>query len=485
MTDRTAKPAAAGTIRFGTSGWRGVIGEEFTLPRARAVARGLARLLLESGEPARVLLGSDARPGGARLCRETASLLVAEGVRVERAEGVVPTPVLARAVAKRRHGAGVIFTASHNPVAYQGLKVFASSGAVLEPAPTRRLEQLANRALGEPEPEPSGTPAAAGREVDLVPEYRAALLQRLDLDAFARVRPRVVFDAMHGAGAGVLDRVLADAGARVAGRRLGRDARFGGAGPDPVPERLADLAHAVGAARGPCLGLATDGDADRYAAVDASGRILSATQAVALLVDHLARLGRIRRGVAISVATGSLVERVARAHGLAVTRQPIGFKWLSAALRSGEADCAGEESGGFVWAAHALDKDGILAGALLAEIVATSGASLGARLAKLEREHGASHCGRVAVAGSPECRDRLTALQADPPARVGGLSVGAVETRDGLHLALPDGFLMLRASGTEPAVRVYAEATTARALRARLAVGARWLGFDSSGNFRN
>ncbi|HKJ23667.1 MAG TPA: phosphoglucomutase/phosphomannomutase family protein, partial [Myxococcota bacterium] len=227
---------------------------------------------------------------------------------------------------------------------------------------------------------------------------------------------------------------------------------------------------------------ATDGDADRYAAVDASGRILSATEAVALLVDHLARCGRIRRGVAISVATGSLVERVARAHGLAVTRHPIGFKHLSAALLSGAADCAGEESGGFVWAAHGVDKDGILAAALLAEIVAVTGAPLGERLAALEREHGPSHCGRVAVAARPGVRDRLAALRADPPARVGSAGVVSVDRRDGLRLALPDGFVMLRASGTEPAVRVYAEAPSARALRARLALGARWLAPHSSGN---
>jgi len=472
----------AGAIRFGTSGWRGIVGEEFTLPRVRAVVRGLARLLRERGEPSRVLLGSDARPGGARLVAEAALVLAAEGLRVERATGVTATPVLARAVARRRHGAGVQFTASHNPAAYHGLKVIASNGSVLGPGPTRRLERLANRALREPPSLPRTAAATPGRALDLVPEYRAALLARLDREAFARARPRIGYDAMHGAGAGVLDALLTELGARVAGYRCGRDARFGGASPDPVPERLGGLADAVAAARGVRLGLATDGDADRYAAVDASGRVLSATEAVALLVDHLARSGRIRNGVAISVATGSLVERVARAHGLTVRRHPIGFKFLSAALLSGEADCAGEESGGFVWAAHGRDKDGILSGALLAEIVATSGAPLGVRLAALEREHGPCHCGRTAVEASPRRRERLAALRADPPTRVGRARVVSVEARDGLRLGLADGFVMLRASGTEPVVRIYAEAPSARALQGRLSAGARWLAVNPSGN---
>ncbi|HKJ23489.1 MAG TPA: phosphoglucomutase/phosphomannomutase family protein, partial [Myxococcota bacterium] len=266
MTARGGSAGRDGAIRFGTSGWRGVLGDEFTLARARAVVRGVARLLRERGEPARVVLSADARPGGARLVREAAAVLASEDVRVERATGVTATPVLARAVARRRAGAGITFTASHNPVAYQGLKVFASSGSVLDVGPTRRLERLANRALGEAAPARRRGSGAPGRAVDLVPEYRAALLGRLDREAFARSRPRVLYDALHGAGAGVLDGLLAEAGARVAGRRLARDARFGGAGPDPVPARLGDLARAVAASRGARVGLATDGDADRYAA---------------------------------------------------------------------------------------------------------------------------------------------------------------------------------------------------------------------------
>jgi phosphomannomutase len=222
---------------------------------------------------------------------------------------------------------------------------------------------------------------------------------------------------------------------------------------------------------GPVLGIATDGDADRFAVVDTGGRVLSETEAVALLVDHLARTGRIECGVAISIATGSLVERVALSHGLRVERHPIGFKHLSRALGAGGVDVAGEESGGFALGRFGRDKDGILAGCLFAEMLALDPTSLAERLTALERRHGRRLCGRSALAGSDRVRSALAELLAEPPERIEGDPVRRVERGDGLHLALDDGFLMLRASGTEPLLRIYAEAASVGALERRLAAG--------------
>jgi phosphomannomutase len=286
---------------------------------------------------------------------------------------------------------------------------------------------------------------------------------------------RVSYDALHGAGAGILDEALRRCGLAVEVRRGDRDPRFGGQSPDPTPERLVALAREVRKGKGLRLGLATDGDADRFAAIDADGRLLSESDALALLVDHLARDGRVRRGVAISIATGSLVERVARSHGLPVRRFPIGFKHLSRALVEGEADVAGEESGGFAWGRVARDKDGILAGCLLAEIVARTGAPLRARLAELQREHGRSACGRTAIAADERARMGLSALRGALPSQVDGARVLECDDRDGLHLTLDDGFLMFRASGTEPVVRIYAEARGPRLLSRRLRSGTRLL----------
>jgi len=476
---------AAPPIRFGTSGWRGVMGDEFTLPRARVLVLAVARWLRETRAPRRALLAHDARPGGERLVRAAAEVLAGAGVRADASPGVTATPLVTRALAARaaaegRYGVGLVFTASHNPPAYHGLKVFGADGAVLGPEPSRRIETLARKALAGPAPR---TRRAEPGTVDLAGEYVRELTGRLDTGAFRATRPLVVHDAMHGAGAGVLDAVLEDAGARVARLRARRDARFGGAAPDPVAERLAGLSAAVRRGKGLRVGIATDGDADRYAAVDLDGRVLSPTATVALLVDHLARTGRIHRGVAVSVATGSLVRRVAAEYGLPVERHPVGFKWLSASLGERRVDCAGEESGGFVWAGlGGVDKDGILAGALLAELVAVSRAHLGSRLADLERRYGAFRCGRIAVPATEETRQRLAALEKSPPERAGHAAVERVDDRDGLHMGLADGFLMVRASGTEPVVRIYAEAPSEAALRRRLALGLRWLGAGPSGN---
>jgi phosphoglucomutase len=471
---RSSKDAIAAPIVFGTSGWRGVSGEDFTLPRVRIAVRAVARWLAETSPGGEVVVAHDTRPDGERFAELASAILRAHGASVTRARGAVPTPVAARAVVTRAAAAAVVFTASHNPPEYRGMKVFGCWGGGLEEEQTRRLEGLA-AGLAADEGAPAAEVAAPAAAVDLVSPYLRDLLAEIDVAALRRSNLRVVYDAMHGAGSGVLDRAIADCGVPVRTLRGDPDPRFGGAAPDPIPRRLRGLVRAVRDLDGPCLGLATDGDADRFAVVGAEGRVLSETEAVALLVDHLARTGRVERGVAISFATGTLVERVATSHGLRVERHPIGFKHLSRALRSGAVDAAGEESGGFALGRFGLDKDGILAGCLFAEMAASGRAPLGSRLAELEHRHGRSFCGRIAVPRDARSQAALDRLAACPPERVDGARVRAVTLRDGLYLALDDGFLMLRASGTEPLLRIYGEAPGSRLLTRRLAAGSELL----------
>jgi phosphoglucomutase len=475
-------------IRFGTSGWRGVLTEEVTLPRADALVEGAARWLREpapaggappGGGGARVLVAHDTRFLGPTLAARAARRLGAAGHRPVSAASPVPTPVVAQAVRSGAADAALVFTASHNPPEYQGVKVIAAWGGGVTDTQARQIEEHARRALRDRR-DAGGRPLAAGGGEDLVAPYLRRLLDWIDRDAFRRAPPAIVYDALHGTGSGVCDRALRALGAGVEVLRGERSPRFGGTAPDPTPERLAALAARVRARGGGAIGLATDGDGDRYAVLDTGGGALSETEALALLVDRLARTGRLRRGVAISIATGSLVERVAAEHGLAVTRHPIGFKHLTEALASGAADAAGEESGGFAADAVARDKDGILACALLAEIVAAERAPLRARLRALERRHGPSACARTALAADEAARARLARLGEAPPERVGAARVRAVDARDGLRLAFDDGFLMLRASGTEPALRLYAEAPDRAALARRLAAGRALLCVDGA-----
>jgi phosphoglucomutase len=457
------------TIRFGTSGWRGILADDFSFAGARAVVAAVARWARESGPHPRVVVAHDTRFLGDRFASAAARVLTAAGIRPIRASGPVPTPVASFAVRHRRAAAGIIFTASHNPPEYQGLKVVAPWGGGPTDEITGRLEAWAAEVLASgPPPETE----ARGGTVDLCGPYLEQLLEQLDRSSLRRSGIRLFYDALHGTGAGVLDEALRRCGLVVEVRRGDRDPYFGGEAPDPVPGRLVSLSREVRRAKGLRLGLATDGDADRFGVIDADGRPLSESAALALLVDHLARSGRVRRGVAISIATGSLVERVARSHGLPVRRFPIGFKHLSGALVEGEVDVAGEESGGFAWGRVARDKDGILAGCLLAEALATTRAPLRVRLAALEREHGRSACGRIALAADERARRGLAALRSSVPSEVDGARVVECDEGDGLHLTLEDGFLMFRASGTEPVLRIYAEARGPRLLSRRLRIGA-------------
>ena len=470
MSRREPRQLAQRPIRFGTSGWRGVLGDEVTLPRMRALSAGVAAWLAESHPRARVLIAHDTRFLGAELAGCAARLLAAAGLRPLAVASPVPTPVVAHAVRCGRGDAALVVTASHNAPEYQGVKVIAAWGGGVTDEQARRIEALCSSEASRPSRSLGTAPT-----LELVPDYVGALREHVDRDAFRGARLAVLYDALHGTGSGVCDRALRSLGARVEVLRGERTPRFGGGAPDPVPARLGPLARRVRSAARPCIGLATDGDGDRYAVIDAGGLPLSESEAVALLVDQLARTGRVRRGVALSTATGSLPERVAAAHGLRVVRHPIGFKHLSRALWEGSADVAGEESGGFAWDPLARDKDGILACALLAELAAATRAPLRARLAELERRYGRSCCARVAGPASEPARARLARWIEAPPERVDAASVRAVDTRDGLRLAFDDGFLMLRASGTEPVLRIYAEAPDRRALERRLAAGRRLL----------
>ncbi len=448
-------------IRFGTNGWRGVLGRDFSVEGARALAAALARELGAPRARPRILVAFDTRAHAAEIAREAAAVMAGAGAEPWLCGGPAPTPIAGFLVRARRALAGFVVTASHNPTEFLGVKILAAGGESAPRAWADRLalagNALAGSALATGEPRAIRDPPA---------RYVARLEALLEARAIRRARPRVLYDAMHGTGSGTLDRLLRALGARVEVMRGAADPRFGGGAPDPIAARLRKLMASVRAGRF-ALGLATDGDADRFALVDAGGRLLSETESLALLVDHLAATRRLPRGLAISIATGRLAERSALARGLPVARLPLGFGALTTALREGRADVAGEESGGFAWRRVGTDKDGILAGALCVEAVAL-GAPLGDRLSALVEEHGASACGRIAIAADPGVRCALAQLESDPPSRWNGAPVREVGLADGVRLGLDDGFVYWRASGTEPVIRVYAEAASRAALSRRL-----------------
>ena len=421
----------------------------------------------------RVLIGWDARFASRTMAEMAAQVLQDEGVTPWLTNVCTPTPAVTHTLARSRYSAGLVLTASHNPAAYHGLKLFDASGATLSDRHTRRIEAIAARRMHDDAP-PRST--RSPRSLSLCEGYLDALVRLVDPDALRAHRVTLVYDAMHGAAAGYLDVLMRAMDVQVEALRTTPDPNFGGVPPDPVAEHLGELVERTRSQSGLVLGLAHDGDGDRIGVVDGLGRILSESQVLALLVDQLAGTGRIEGGLALGAATGTLVEKVARAHGLAVERYPIGFKFLSEAIVDGRAEVAGDESGGFAWARMGPDKDGLLAGALLVELVARTGEPLETHVARLEARFGSSAWGRIALARSAALERAIDRLSAEPPARIGRSQVDGVDKRCGLRLELRDGgFLMFRISGTEPIVRVYGEAGDAQRLEQRLREAARLL----------
>jgi len=461
-------------IRFGTGGWRGVLGDEVTAPRVRALVEAVAQWWKHSSPHGEVLLAHDARPLGRVLLACALPALRRHQLRPFVVKSPVPTPVVTQAVARRGAVGALIFTASHNPASDHGIKVVGAWGGGLPRADQRRLEAGARRVLRKAALEPA---ERIPRSHDLIPDYLAQLSGSLCLPGPHCNDLTVYYDALHGAGSAVMPRLLRRTGVHVHALHVEATSRPEGA-PDPSDARLAGLAAQIAARRGLRVGLATDGDADRFAALDETGSRLSEAEALALLVDHLAATGRLRGAVGLSQATGTLVARVAEAHGLDVVRLPMGFSHASLALRDGRVELAGDEGGGFAWARLGCDKDGILASALLVERIAARGKPLGIERRALRRRFGSFHFARDAVPGTPRVLERLAAQVDRPPTRILGNRVSGVqlgERQRSIRLELPDGFLMLRASGTETLVRVYAEGRSPTQLKRRLETGLRLL----------
>lgn len=475
------RPRAAGTARgtfaamdelvFGTDGWRALVGEGFTHANVARAARAYAAHLRCAGGGL-VLVAHDTRFAGARFARVAAAALAEEGLEVRLHEGPLPTPVLSFAVRQLGAAGGVMLTASHNPSEYQGFKIKGPyGGTALDPI----YRDVAAR-LAPPGREP---PAAAAAHALATFEVREAYYRHLaglvDLDALRRASGRVVHDAMGGAAGGWFAGFLRWAGARVEVDELRAtpDPNFDGVAPEPLPANLGRTRAHLRARPGARFALVTDGDGDRLAAVLPDGAFFDPHQTFALLLDLLDRRGG--PGIVVETFTvAQIVGRLADARGRERLVTPVGFKHLVEPLRSGRALIAGEESGGIGVRGHVPERDGILNGLLLLEAEETAGASLADRFAALEAEAGWRHGYQRAdlhLRGRDEAARVNEALAVDPEL-FGGARVTGVERIDGVKLAIEGGAsVMFRASGTEPLLRVYVEASAA-ARRAELVAAA-------------
>jgi alpha-D-glucose phosphate-specific phosphoglucomutase len=459
-------------IRFGTSGWRGVIADDFTFAGVRTVTAAICtHFASESKSP--VILGHDTRFLGERFVAECASLVSANGFLALLCNEPTPTPTIAHSIRAEGAKFGINFTASHNPAEYHGMKLSTADGAPALPEITRHVEGLISKSGSQDLAQKS---FASGYET-YAPRlaYLADLENKINFDVIARARGSYAFDPLWGTGRGYLDEALRMHGLEVETIHDWRNVLFGGRSPEPEASHLEELRELV-LSKKCALGLATDGDGDRFGVIDSNGSFVTPNQLIAVLFDYLVDSRKWSGGVARSVATSHLVDRVAESRGLPVYETPVGFKYIGELINEDKIILGGEESAGLSIKGHYPEKDGILACLLAAEAVAARGASLTEQLNALYARVGKLEAARIGVRLTPELMESLSGRLKQEPEEIGGRRVVRTNRLDGVKFIFEDGsWLLLRPSGTEPIVRIYAESESATDLEVLLEQGRKYL----------
>jgi len=455
-------------IKFGTSGWRAILAEEFTFDNVRLVCHAIARTLDESGFANRgVAIGYDTRFLSERFAAEAARVLAGHGIRCVVSSSAIPTPAVSHAVRHHGFGGAINITASHNPAEYNGLKFSTEKGAPSPPDVTRKVEAfLASAgAVEAPMEAPMGAPmgAPADRLVesgDFHEPYFAQLASLVRFDVLRKAGVKLAVDPRWGAARGWYDAILARQQIPFSMIHDHRDVLYGGEGPDVSERTLKELSKTVVEGRF-TLGVATDGDADRFGVVDADGTWINPNLLLALLADYLAESRGFRQGLGRTYATTGLIDAVARHYGVPLRQTPVGFKYLGEQILAEEVFLAGEESAGMSMIGHVPEKDGLLAGLLAAEMVAARGRSIAGLRDDLFAKVGALYSAREDFQVTAAQTTRLREHMQSPPTALGSRAVARTTVLDGLRLDFEDGaWLLMRPSGTEPVVRYYVEAPT-------------------------
>jgi len=457
------------TIKFGTSGWRGLIARDFTFDNVRVATQGIAEYL--NSHPAangsrQVILGYDTRFLGREFSLAAAEVLAASGLTPLLCNRDTPTPVIAHTIRARKAIGGINMTASHNPAEYQGLKFSTSNGAPAHPEVTKEIE--ANIARLQ-EQNWSFKSAVIGtyecKTIDPQPDYFKQLRKLVDFAAIKKAKLKIAIELMYGTGRGYLDKLLEDSGAKITLFHNELNPLFGGHHPEPNAEGMAEVSKFVRSGKAQ-LGLGLDGDADRFGIVDKDGTWLTPNQILALALYHLKKNRGWTGAVVRTVPTSHQVDSVAEMLGVKVHETPVGFKYIGALMESEPIIVGGEESGGLSVKGHVPEKDGILACLLMAELVAMEGKSLGRILKELEKKTGEFYTERINIKIQPETKDALLAKLGSGLDSIGSFKVEKFITTDGYKYLLPKReWVAFRASGTEPVVRCYIEAKSAANLK--------------------
>lgn len=462
-------------IKFGTSGWRAVLAEEFTVANVRRAVTGIARYVAsQKPSGARLVVGRDPRFMGETFVDIAAGILEAHGVQPLVITDAAPTPAISWEVMRQKTDGAINFTASHNPPEYNGIKFSTPDGAPALPEVTKKIEAEIANVDASSGSATTGTPAKR-ESIEVKSHYLKRLAEVIDLAAIKKTGMKVAFDPLWGAARGYSDYLLNQAGIDCVTVHDNRDVLFGGHAPEPDDHLLNDL-RAKMKERGARIGVATDGDADRFGIVDEDGTFISPNYVIGLLFDYLVETRGWRNGVAKSVATTNLVNALAEYHKIQLYETPVGFKYIGELIKEDKIAIGGEESAGLTIRYHVPEKDGVLAGLLCCEMVAKRGKGLGAQLKELFAKVGSFYPERQNFRLTAEEKTKFTVKLQANPADFAGHKVAKVVRTDGLKLVLDDGsWVCYRVSGTEPVVRAYSEARNEAEMEQLSAAAKQWI----------
>ncbi len=457
-------------IKFGTDGWRAIIAKDFTFENCQVVAQGIANYINNINfQKKGVVVGYDNRFMSKDFAEECAQVLAGNGIKVLLFKKVVPTPVAAFATRIKEAGGAIMITASHNPPEYNGIKFIPEYAGPAMPDVTETIEGEVNRVLDGGKVYRLNLEEAFQldilEEIDVDQQYINHVLKIIQVESFKDNNIKVVVNPMYGAGIGYLDKILNDLGCEVKTINNYRDVLFGGSMPEPTSQILADLKRAV-VSYNADIGLAVDGDADRFGIVDNKGEFVSANRFMYLLLDHLLKTRSFRGPVCRSVATTHMLDRIARRNGIDIIETPVGFKYIGEIMRQKGCILGGEESGGLSIFGHIPEKDGILACLLAVEMLVYSGKSLIELTEEFNEDYGDIVSERMDIKVKEQDQKRILEILEDyKPGSLNGIKIESNSKLEGNKIVLADGsWVLIRASGTEPLFRIYVEASDKNSL---------------------
>lgn len=460
-------------IRFGTDGWRALIARDYTFDNVRVCAAAVAAYLQEQGLAERgVVIGFDTRFASPEFAAEAARVTAANGVRTYLASRIVPTPVVSYNILDRGAGGGIVITASHNSGLWNGFKYKPHYGGSASPEVVAAIEQRIDALLdgGGVEQPPPGAGEAI-ETIDMSAPYIENLARAVDVGAIQAAGLRVGVDAMHGAGAGYLPAVLDGGSTTVEELRAERNPAFPGMGqPEPIEPNLGPSIEAARSGRFDVT-IANDGDADRLGLLDERGAFIDTLSTFSLLCLHQLETRGLRGPVVRSLTQSAMVDQLAAQHGVPVHVTPVGFKYVGPVMLDTDAVAGGEESGGYAFRGNIPERDGIFSGLLFIDLMVKTGKRASELVSYLHERVGEHAYDRLDVDLPTDApKPDVESLAARPPADIAGLRVESTDTVDGARFVLERGFWgLIRPSGTEPLLRIYAEGDSPQRVREMLA----------------